>query len=293
VRSLSDRGFTLVELIVALALGAVVAAGAYRAIVGSQRVTQAGAQKMDVQQNLRSGAAYVGSVVRELDAADGDISVATSSQMQFRSMQWVGVICAAPVASGAFAVVLRVRSNSVRGLRSPDPAQDSALVFADGDPVTRADDTWLVGGVLGIGNAVCSDGSAATDVTVEITGASGGQAAALANVTAGAPVRGFQGEELSLFQTADSRWWMGQRMANRSAAWTTVRPLVGPLEAGGLVFSYHDTTGAVTAVLTEIASVSLVMRGESERMVRGLGGHVDYARDSIVARVALRNNTRF
>ena len=106
-------------------------------------------------------------------------------------------------------------------------------------------------------------------------------------------MRGFQSEELSLFQAADTRWWMGQRTANRSGSWTAVRPLVGPLTAAGLGFTYHDTTDAITGVLAEIASVSITMRGESERLVRGLGGNIDYARDSIVTRAALRNNTRF
>jgi hypothetical protein len=283
----------LVELIMALALGALVAAGAYRAIVGTQRVTQAGAQKIDVQQNLRAGATYMASVLRELDAADGDINVATATRLRFRSMRWVGVLCDAPAKKGATSVVLTIRSGSVFGLRSPSAVEDSALVFADGDPGSRADDVWLIGAVTGQSGGVCSDGSAASDLTVEITGASGGQAAALATVTAGAPVRGFQAEELSLFQAADSRWWMGQRTANRSGSWTAVRPLVGPLSATGLAFTYHDTTSAVTGVLTDIASVSITMRGESERRVPGLGGNIDYARDSIVTRAALRNNARF
>ena len=290
---MSDRGFTLVELIVALTLGALVAAGAYRAIVGTQRVTQAGAQKVDVQQNLRAGATYMASVLRELDAPDGDINVATATRLRFRSMRWVGVLCDAPTPSGASSVVLTIRSGSVFGLRSPSAVEDSALVFADGDPGTRADDVWLTGAVTGLSGAVCSDGSPATDLTVDITGASGGQAAALATVTTGVPVRGFQAEELSLFQAADSRWWMGQRTANRSGSWTAVRPLVGPLTATGLAFTYHDTTSAVTGVLTDIASVSITMRGESERRVPGLGGNIDYARDSIVTRAALRNNARF
>ena len=290
---MSARGFTLVELIVAMVLGALVAAGAYRAIVGTQRVTQAGAQKVDIQQNLRAGATYMASVLRELDATDGDINVATATRLRFRSMRWVGVLCDAPTPAGATSVVLTIRSGAVFGLRSPSAVEDSALVFADGDPGSRADDVWLIGAVTGQSGGVCSDGSAASDLTVEITGASGGQAAALATVTAGAPVRGFQAEELSLFQAADSRWWMGQRTANRTGSWTAVRPLVGPLTAAGLAFTYHDTTSAVTGVLTDIASVSITMRGESERLVRGLGGAVDYARDSIITRAALRNNERF
>jgi prepilin-type N-terminal cleavage/methylation domain-containing protein len=293
MRSLNRRGFTLVELIIALALGALVASAVYRAIVGTQRVTQAGAQKMDVQQNLRAGATYLGSVIRELDASDGDISVATATRLQFRSMRWVAPLCDAPAASAPSAVLLTLRRDATFGLRSPSAAEDSVLVFSDGDPGTRADDVWLVGAVTGLVGSACTDGAAAVSLTVEITAASGGQAAVLAGVTFGAPVRGFQPEELSLFQAADSRWWMGQRTANRLGSWTPVRPLVGPLAAAGLGFTYHDTTGAATAVLTDIASVGIALRGESQQRVRGLGGNIDYARDSILTRAALRNNARF
>jgi prepilin-type N-terminal cleavage/methylation domain-containing protein len=293
MQALNRRGFTLVELMIALVLGALVASAVYRAIVGTQRVTQAGAQKMDVQQNLRAGATYLRTVVRELDAADGDINVATATRLQFRSMRWVAPLCDPPVPSGPTAVLLTLRSAAMFGLRSPSAVEDSILVFSDGDPATRADDVWLVGAATGRAASACPDGSAAVDLTVEITAASGGQAAVLADVTSGAPARGFQREELSLFQGADTRWWMGQRTANRLGTWTSVRPLVGPLQAAGLAFTYHDTTGAVTGVLTDIASVGLALRGESQVRVRGLGGNIDYARDSILTRAALRNNARF
>ncbi|UCG84826.1 MAG: hypothetical protein JSW71_12795, partial [Gemmatimonadota bacterium] len=190
-------------------------------------------------------------------------------------------------------VLLTIRLAAAFGLRSPSAVEDSVLVFADGDPGTRADDVWLVGAATGTVGSACPDGAAATSLAVEITAASGGQAAALAAVTSGAPVRGFQPEELSLFSGADGRWWIGQRTANRLGSWTTVRPLAGPLTAAGLAFTYHDTTGAVTAVLTDVASVGIILRGESQLRVRGLGGNIDYARDSIAARAALRNNARF
>jgi prepilin-type N-terminal cleavage/methylation domain-containing protein len=293
MRTLNRSGFTLLELIVALMLGALLASAVYRVIVGTQRVTQAGAQKMDVQQNVRAGATYLGSVIRELDASDGDITIATATRLRFRSMRWIAPLCAAPVASPPTAVVLTMRTAAAFGLRPPSAVEDSVLVFADGDPSTRADDAWLAGAVTGLVGSACPDGAAATNIVVEITAASGGQAAALAGVTTGAPARGFQTEELSLFSGADSRWWMGQRASNRLGAWTTVRPLVGPLMATGLAFTYHDSTGAVTAVLTDIASVGITLRGESQLRVRSLGGNIDYARDSIVARTTLRNNARF
>lgn len=292
MRTLNSRGFTLIELVMALALGALVGAAILRALVGTQRATQAGMQRIDLQQNLRGGVGYLASVVRELDAADGDIGIATPTRLQFRSMRWAYPLCGAPAAGGGTTVILQVDAGSAYGIRTPDAAQDSLLLFAERDESKRSDDDWLVGAVTAVGSGVCTDGSAAVTLTVEITAASGGQAAAIANVTSGAPVRGFQWEELSLFQGARGRWWMGRRTSSRSGVWTSVHALAGPLTVGGLSLQYYDSTGAVTATLADIANIAVTLRAESSSRVRSIGS-VDYARDSLLTRVALRNNPRF
>ena len=107
-------------------------------------------------------------------------------------------------------------------------------------------------------------------------------------VTLGSPVRGFQVEELSLYLVG-ADYWLGRRTAGRGGSWTAVRPLVGPLTANGLSFSYFDVAGAVPAFTTGIASIGLTIRGRSTQLVSGTG----YMEDSIVTRVTLRNNARF
>lgn len=293
MRAVNRRGFTLVELMTALTLGTLVAGAVYHTVTSVQRVTQGGMQRIDVQQNLRAGLQYLTGMLRELDATDGDVTVATSSRLEFRSMRWTGPLCTAPAAGAGTSVSLAIRATPVYGLRPPDAVEDSVLVFRDGNPSTAVDDTWLVGAVTSVATGTCADGSPAVALTVEITSASGGRDSVLVGVTEGAPLRGFQQEELSLFQGADGRWWMGQRTANRSGAWTSVRALIGPLTSSGLSLAYHDTTGASTAALTDIASVAVTVRGESRALVRWRVATIDYARDSLVTRVALRNNPNF
>jgi hypothetical protein len=113
-------------------------------------------------------------------------------------------------------------------------------------------------------------------------------------MTLGSPLKGFQLEEISLLSSG-GRWWMAQRTANRGGAWTTPapRPLIGPLEATGMALTYFDTTGTATATLTDIASVAVVLRGESRNRVRQGMAAIDFARDSLITRIALRNNPRF
>lgn len=290
--TLNQRGFTLIELIMALALGAAVGALVYQSIVGTQRATQAGTAEVSVRQNLRAGVAYVGSVVRELDAADGDITVATATQLQFKSMRWTGFLCAAPVAASMSALRMPVRRNTFYGIRGPNAALDSVFVFLDGDLTTRDDDAWLPGGVTAVAVGNCADGSVSADLTVDFSAAGVGAGAVAGLVTVGSPLRGFQMEELSL-GSAGGRWWMTQRAASRTGAWSAARPLIGPLEAGGMALAYFDSTGTATASLPNIASVEVLLRAESrERVRKGLAA-IDFARDSLVTRVALRNNPRF
>lgn len=292
MRALKRTGFTLIELLIALVIGAIVGTATVRVIVGTQRTTDAGMERVGVQQTLRAGIGYMTNVMRELNAADGDIGVATATQVRFRSMRWASPLCAAPAIAGASSAFLLIDANAVYGLRAPDPAEDSLLIFAEADPGKRSDDTWLVGEVFATSAANCPSGSPATVLSVRITAASGGMAA-LAGVSAGAPIRGFQWEELSLFQGPDSRWWMGQRTANRSGTWTGVQALVGPLTAGGLALQYFDSTGTVTGTLADIASIGMTLRAESSNRVRTQTGNIDFARDSLLSRVALRNNPRF
>ncbi len=292
MRALNRSGFTLIELLIALVIGAIVGTATVRVIVGTQRTTEAGMERVGLQQTLRAGVGYMTSVLRELDAEDGDIGVATATRLQFRSMRWASPLCAAPAIAGASSAFLLIDASAVYGLRAPDAAEDSLLIFAEADPGQRGDDSWLVGEVISTATATCPTGSPATVVGVRITAASGG-IAALAGVSAGAPLRGFQWEELSMIQAADSRWWMGQRTASRSMGWGTVQPLVGPLAVGGLGLQYFDSTGAVTGTLADIASVGITMLAESTTRVRTQAGSINFARDSLITRVALRNNPRY
>jgi prepilin-type N-terminal cleavage/methylation domain-containing protein len=290
--TLNRKGFTLIELIIALGLGAAVAAVVYQSIVGTQRATQAGTAQVSVRQNLRAGVAYLGSVVRELNARDGDIVVANATQLQFKSMRWTGFLCDVPTAASMTAAAFPIRRNAMYGIRGPDANLDSAFVFVDGDATTRSDDAWVNGGVTSVSAGTCADGSVSADLTVDFTAAGVGAAVVVAGMTLGSPLRGFQLEEISLLSSG-GRWWMAQRTANRGGAWTTPRPLVGPVEAGGLAMTYFDTLGTATATLTDIASVAVVLRGESRNRVRRGLAAIDFARDSLITRIALRNNPRF
>lgn len=285
MRPLRNRGFTLVEMVVVLAMMGIVMGALYQSIVATQRTTSAQFQRIDVQQTTRAAAMYLSNMLRELDAADDDILLSQATSLRFRAMRWTGVLCTVPVVN-AGQVQFTVRRQLLFGIRGPDAVLDSILLWLD-DPLNGTDDKWLYGGLQSSVAGVCDDLSAGTTLRVVIS-AGGNNQTAEDFVKLGAPVRGFQIEELSLYQQGDE-YWLGRRTANRAGVWEVVRPLVGPLMDDGLAFSYFDVNGALPALTTQIASIGVTVRGRSARQVSGRG----FLEDSIVTRVTLRNNARF
>lgn len=288
---MTRRGFTLVEMMVALLLSGIVLMAVHQLLLSSRRSSQLLAQRIDVQQNVRSAVNYLSGSLRELDATDGDIVSLSPTSLRFRSMQWSGVLCADPFLDGTD-LKMPIRTAPLFGMRGPDAVLDSVLVFRDGDIETPMDDSWLLGGITHVNAGNCADGSTANMLTVQISAASGGVDSALVGVTSGAPMRGFQIEYLSLYTRTDGRAWLGQSFANRSTSWTGVQPLIGPLAAAGVTFTFLDAGGVPTTNRLQVVSVGVVVRSESITLAH-LAGNVDYVRDSLSTHVALRNNRRY
>lgn len=290
MRALTRRGFTLVELLVVVALTGVVLGAIYQSIITTQWATRAQLQRMHVQQESRAARLFLTNALLELDAAEGDVPFADSTTIRTRAPRWAGALCTIPAEiGGSMSFVLR--APLLTGLRDPNAARDSLLIFRDGDASSRGDDRWLVASLDGVGAGACPDGEPGWVLAVTISAASGGSDSALVGVTDGSPVRGFQIEETSLYQVG-SDYWLGYRTANKAGTWTPMQRIIGPLTSDGLAFRYFDASGAATATVNEIASVALTVRVRSREPARLALGNMDYIRDSVITRVALRNNPR-
>jgi hypothetical protein len=228
----------------------------------------------------------------ELDASDGDIVALDSAAIRFRSMQWTGVLCDSPTSSGVH-VVLPMRRGLFFGARDPDSALDSVLAFRAGDPATSRDDRWIAGAVQSVANGACADSSDALVLTIAVPSAEGGADSVFVGVEAGAPLRGFQVEDLWLLEHWNGRWWLGQRRANRSGVWSAAQPIIGPLSPSGVRLTFFDAAGVQTLTPTEVASIELTVLAASRQPARSGAGTLGYLHDSLSTRVALRNNRRF
>ncbi|MGH7612798.1 MAG: PilW family protein [Gemmatimonadales bacterium] len=280
---LTRDGFTVSELIVALALLGVVSAGALGLLRRTRDAYRTESQGIDVQQNLRIAAAFLPAELRELNAAEGDLVAMSDTAITIRAPRQLAVACRAPetAASGT----LTLRDAPFYRLRDFNPAIDSLWVYSEA--VDGSDDgSWMLGPITSLAPDTCPDRRPGRRVTTALRPA--GQVAPGRVVPAGAPVLGFETLTYRLYRsTEDRRWYVGMKTA------TDLQPLLGPVTSDGLSFAYFDSSGAVTNEPIRVTMIEVRVRARSVQPVRQADGTLQHQVDSVVLLVALRNNRRF
>lgn len=283
------RGFSLIELMVALVLMGLVATTIYKVLVANQRVYRQQAERVDLNQNMRAAIAVLPAELRELDAGDAagsDIVFMNATTLRYNSGRNTYFLCQAP---NTATLQITVAQSPWFGSRALDVTLDQLMLHAENDPSTKVDNAWLrADPALLLTGTACPGGAAS--VTMTLTGLTGVQ---LAGVQDGAPVRGYEVVEMSLYTDASGEYWLGSRAQNKtSLSWSTLQPIAGPLTATGLQLTYFDANAAVTAVPANVARVGIAIAGRSYDQVRGSTGAIGRLTDNLVTHVALRNNPR-
>jgi len=219
---LNARGYTVVELMVALLILSLALTGIVQAFGIHERTFNAQAERIGVQQNLRTGLAVLPAELRALNAKEGDILKMSATSITIRSLRQLAILCQVPALGGA-SVTLTVRQAPFYGTLF-DNTKDGIYVFYEGDESLRNDDAWVPGKITSapLNTAKCSDGKAAYSFTTTLT--FGALPAVTGRIPSGAPVRGYRQTTYGVFQHTDGRWYVG--MKDSSAA---MAPLIGPL----------------------------------------------------------------
>ncbi len=277
------RGFTLIEVLIALVIMGVVTGAIYQLLNTNQRLSLAQAEQVNLQSNVRSGSLVVPNELRELNtwlgggADRNDVLAAASDGITYRAMRGLGFVCQAPAGNQ-----LIVSVTSWSGLRDPDASRDDLYVFVDGpDTDEDDDDTWsqviLTGATNTAGACGASDGYVLTG------------AGAMPVVPLNTPVRVFERMRLELY-SADGQWWLG---ASPVKPGVNLQPVLGPLTDDGLQLVYFNSAGAVTADLTAISSIGITVQGLTEDAVRAGGaGPMGHPEETLATQVLLRNSIR-
>ena len=263
-----EAGFTLVEVIIATALGTLLLLAIYQALLVNQRAFQRQSARVTVQQTVRGAADVLSAALREVSATAGDLVGIGPDSIHFR----------APIAFGVSCDVTNAPTVVVEPIGVWLQPGDSILVLAENDPTDPSDDQWLRGvtGTVDTLN-VCPGGARAAQVTLAaLTPPLGGQV-----LGPGAPIRAFATRSWGL------RTALGQPYLAQWSATTPVVPLVGPLgpPGQGLRFRYLDRMGNPVANPPEVAQIEFSIQAIS-RILDSDGTPIA---DSLTTRVSLRN----
>ena len=277
------RGFTMIELIVAIVVSTIVLAASYMLLSNNQRFYRSQTQVVDVQQNIRAVAQILPSELREISGAGGDIQLMTDTALVIRAMRGFGVICdTSGLAGGRFTY----RSSQWWAFRYIQPGRDNVLIFNDGVANMASDDQWVEGVVSSWASGTCPD--ATPGIVVQLSSAVGGFAG-LATVTQGSPFRSAELVRYNLMPES-GRYWLGVS-SFASGAWTAPSAVAGPLRSrDGIAFSYFNAAGAVTTDSSQVAAIRVTVRGESSQAIQMQGRPTGTYADSLTVTVALRGN---
>jgi prepilin-type N-terminal cleavage/methylation domain-containing protein len=299
------RGFTLVELMVAIVMLGVVVGALLAVVVEQQRFYDGASEVMEVRDNLRRIGDLLPAELRGVAPRDGDIYAMTDAMIDFRAPSGSSIIC--EINNGRTVIAVPpVSLSSDAGLTSWTARplmSDSLFIF---DPRDTLVDTMIANRI----NAAPSSGSCPTTTGFTSTSAEASAAVAFvlsdtlsATIPIGAPIRFYRRTRYSLYQASDGQWYLGYRdfVPARTPAWTEIQPVAGPLMpyaasgATGLRFTYRDSLGTALTSITDAArvrSIEIVARAQSATVIRSSGtkrsssGH--YV-DSLRTVVALRN----
>ena len=303
------RGFTLVELMVALILLTMVGGVTYRLLVTNQRVTRAQTARVGMQDNVRAGALVVANELREVgyDAnlatavgaipgslipvgANSDLIAIGPDSITYRAMRAVGFTCALNAVTGD----VTVRASNAQWNRTL-VLTDSILMYVENNSSTLTDDIWVHAGLTVVPAAAnCPDGTPGFRFRIAFPATSGLTVLSVFNAsTIGSPVRGFEVMQMRTY-VSSGQLWLGMRSLSAGG---NLQPMLGPFSNGsnnqrGMILTYRDAADAPTNVIGNVRSVSIALRGITDVPVQMSGKYAAIDSLAVTTQVALRNAPR-
>ncbi len=275
------RGFTLVELMVAVVMFSTVAAALYRVLTAQQRLAVSQTEQAALQASVRTGSMIASNELWELAsnaAGVSDISAFDGGGLTYRAMRSLGFACQVSQTE------VRIRTSPLYQYRSIVGGQDSLLLWVEGDPDISSDDRWLPLRISAVASGSTCGAAPAIALTIQPINLA---VTPLSSIVLDAPIRTFEVMELRAIAVG-SQTWLGARSVSGGQA--TLLPVAGPVTSNGLGFDYLDSLGNATVAVGRIRSIRITLRGESDRAVRNVqNSQIQLLHDSLVTTVTLRN----
>lgn len=270
-RAGAPSGFTLVELLVAVTLLALVLGAVVGLAVAQQRTYAALAARWAARAQLRDASLVLAHDLRPLVAAadgdPGDLRQAADTLLDLLATTGGSVACAVPGPATIELPPAEAADGALTWWVAAPRAGDLALVLDAGADPAGSDDRWLEYPVAAIGTSVAACAGS------PLAGAGpGGHRLTVAGgaplpptVGRGAPIVFARRRRWSPYRGSDGLWYLGIREWD-GGAWSETQPVAGPFRraGAGVSFAAVDGTGAaVTAGGDGLAGVRLVLRADA------------------------------
>lgn len=286
-------GTTLVELLAVLALLAMVGGAIMRLAVGQRRFLDAAERVMETHRTAREGADIPRQELRAVAPATGGIYDMAAGRVEFRSPIGSSVLCGTDSSRTTVTIPDRLAWSALTSWIAAPREGDTVLVFdAVSDsalPVWRA---HTLGTVPAPGGA-CPKATGLARTIAEESAALSFQVAPPLEPTieAGAALRFFRRARYELYRAGDGRWYLGflDCAPARSVPCSSIQPVSGPFEPGGVRFDFRDSSGALTSDPARVARIDVLSRTVSSAPLRAMGFALGFHSDSVLASITLRN----
>jgi prepilin-type N-terminal cleavage/methylation domain-containing protein len=273
VSSAPRRGFTLVELLVALSLASVVAAALLAVLVRQQRFYAGVAQLVETRAHIREGLGVLPGDLRNISTAAGDLLATSDSAVELRATIGSAVACDA----GSHTLdlpPLDAATMTLTAWLSHPQAGDEMHVLDDRTGEFRSFSVASVesSAALCPGSPLVHPSADAGKPRHRITV----DASLPPGVGAGSPMRFTRRVRYSLYRSpSDGRWYLGHTELNPSTGtFNAVQPVSGPYRAragvgaSGIEFRFLDGSGNVAPTGGRVVAIDVVVRGVTRGVVR-------------------------
>jgi prepilin-type N-terminal cleavage/methylation domain-containing protein len=296
-------GFTLVELLIVIVILAVVLTSVMTIFVQQQRFYSDSSAIIETRSSTRDAAYVLQSDLRSLSPKSGDIYKMGSSFVEFRSQPGSSVVCTIdPTRTVITVPPVNVATGAALTSWLAIPSRgDTLLIFDPASTPSAVTDTFNIYTIAAIPtvNASCPNTTGLTTTAGEATqGYSFKVTPALSpGTTVGSPIRIMRRARYELYQAPSGNWYLGYYdcISSRSPQCNPLQPIAGPYVppnlggTGGLVFTFRDSTGAVTADSSLVRRVDIAARAQTSVAVHTSGYASGPMTDSTFISIAPRN----
>jgi len=296
---LSRAGFSTVELLVALVLGGIVAAGIGTVLRRQQRFYTSAASLVEQRASLRDATGILPGEIRAVSPAGGDVLAFSDSALEIRATIGTAIACDTVSGGGGIALApMSGRSAPLTSFTTAPQAGDLALVYDAGTRELSSDDVWISLEVAQVVSSpsVCAGSpfgpTADSPGPPTIVRFGAGQRVG-SSVRPGAFVRVLRRVQYRFYRAGTGDWYLGYAEWG-ALGYNVVQPVSGPFAsysqrgASGLALRYFDASGAELLSpgdASRIARVTVAARGVARGTLSATGAMTD----SQVVGVRVRN----